>query len=116
MRRSLLRRIVGTVLGLLVALSMSASVVQANQMAARMAVSYGMGDDGACDGCGGDGSGKMTTGCSVALCTVAVVAALPQTLSIVRVEARELPSPTVRLLFGSAPSPEPHPPRSSNLD
>lgn len=119
MHGSRLRRIIGIVLGLWLALGMSASVVQASQMAVKMAGAYSAsaGDDGACDGCGNDGSGMKMSGCGAALCVTSVVAALPQiqTLTVVSVDDRELPLPTVALLVGSTPSPEPYPPRFCNL-
>lgn len=116
MHRSRLRQISALILALFVALGMSASVVQASNMAIKMAAASGMnaGDHGICDGCG-DSAGMKATACGMAVCAAPVLAALPQTLSMMRPDARELPLPTERLLFGSTPSPDPPPPRSSDL-
>lgn len=117
MHRSRLRQISALILALFVALGVSASVVQASNMAVKMAAVSGMdaGDLEICDGCGGDSAGMKATGCGMAVCAAPVLAALPQTLSMMRPDARELALPTERLLFGSTPSPDPYPPRSSDL-
>lgn len=101
-------------LGLVLALGMSASAVQATDMTVKMALASDMGaqDHDPCAGCTGDGSGMKVTGCDI-VCVAPAVAALPQTVSFMHVDARELPLPAQPLLVGWALPPDPHPPRSS---
>lgn len=117
MNRSQLRQVFALILGFFVALGMSTSVVQASDMAVKMAVASDMGgaDHGKCDGCGDNGPGMKVTGCGVAVCTTSAVAALPQTLSITWINTRELPLLAQLLLVGWVLSPDPHPPRLSDL-
>jgi len=115
MNRSRLRQLFGLMLGLCLALGTTTSAVRATDMAVRMAMTSDAGamDHLDCDGCG-DGQGMKSTGCGM-VCVAPVLAALPQTFAVLRVDTRELPLPTQRFLVGRAFSPDPHPPRSTDL-
>lgn len=117
MNRSRLRQIFALMLGFLVALGMTVSVVQATTMSLKMATAPGMGaaNDGKCDECGNGGSGMKATGCGTAMCASAVVAALPQALSVTRGDPRERSLSTPTLLVGRTFSPQPHPPRLGGI-
>lgn len=117
MNRSRSRQVFALILGLFVALGMSASAVQATDMAVKMATASSMGaaGSGTCNGCGDDGSGMKAAGCGIAVCAAPVVAALPQTLSMTQIDLHELPSTAEPLLTGRASSPDPRPPRSTDL-
>src|SRR5258708_30860683 len=111
MDRSRLRQIFAVMLGLFVALGMSASVVQATTMSVKMATAAGMSaaGDGMCDDCNGDGSGMKATGCGAALCTASAIATLPQTVSLAGTDTHERSMSTPPLLVGWTSSPRPHP-------
>jgi len=115
MKRARLRQIFALMLGFVVALGMSASAIQATDMAVKMTLASHIGamDNPACDGCG-DGQGMKATSCGV-VCVAPVVAALPQAVTVMRVDARELPIPIQPRLVGWTSSPDPRPPRSTDL-
>lgn len=115
MTRSWLRRMLTSILGLLFAASMSVSVVQAADMAARMTMAAAMDgttSDAKCPDC--DHSGKNTKGmdCRLAVCTTPGVATLASALDVA-IERYELDLPPSAQppLVSWAHAPDPYPPR-----
>ncbi|HEY3145067.1 MAG TPA: hypothetical protein VGJ75_01895 [Dongiaceae bacterium] len=107
------RRVYMLMLGLLLALGMSLSVVQAGAMAAGMAMSAqqmsanGMGD---CSSCKDSPGGAKSMVCDAA-CTAAVIATMPQlAVLMIRLPA-EHPLFQSSMLSGWTASPNPHPPK-----
>lgn len=117
MKRSWLRRLLTPVLGLVFAVSMSASVVQAADMAINMttASTIGVAGAGEFSDCGGNTSGMKSSGCSSAICVAQVVAVLPQVLVSLRIDGVDVPTFTQPSLVGWAPVPDPYPPRFNIL-
>jgi hypothetical protein len=110
------RRIFILLLGALVALGMNLSVVQAGEMSAKMTMSPAMSASGNCHTCGDDGgmAHKKMDSCSFG-CVTPAIAAVPQTTPAGFVQA-SLPVPLQdSLLLGRLSSPDPLPPRSSDL-
>jgi hypothetical protein len=117
MRRALLRQICVLMLGFLVALGTSLSVVQASDMAVNMAMSghhmsvSGMGD---CTSCKHGPDGARMMACDVA-CVMAMNATMPQfvVLVIQLAEDRSVSQPLAP--SGWTASPNPHPPKHIDL-
>ena len=110
------RQIFALVLGVFVTLGVSLSVVQASDMAVKMATTSDMGasDHGDCHGCGDSHAGKTKP----MVCTVAcpVSAALPQVGPVAEVSTpTKLALPRTALLLGSISSLDPYPPRSIDI-
>lgn len=104
-------------LGLIFAVSMSVSAVQASDMAARMAMASAMGaaGDGNCRDCGDGAPDAKATGCAMAFCTLHVVASLPLTFVMFGVVGSDRPVLAQPSLVGWASPPDPHPPRPDTL-
>ena len=100
-------------LGLLLALGISLSVVQAGAMAAGMATSAhqmsanGMSD---CDSCKDSPGGAKSMVCDAA-CTVVVIVTVPQLAVLVIRLSAEHPLFQSPMLSGWTVSPNPHPPK-----
>jgi hypothetical protein len=121
MARWRLRQVFVLALGLLVALGMSLSAVQAGHMAARMAIASDMGASdmagaghAGCAGCD-DSGGTKDMACAPACIAPASAATLPQSWSVTIRQASDLPSRPCPHLLGRAPAPDPTPPRPSDL-
>lgn len=115
MTRFWLRRMLASILGVVFAASMSVSVVQAAEMAAKMSMAAAMcvaTGDAKCPDC--DHSGKNTKGmdCRLAVCTTPGVATLAPALDVAmaRYELDLLPSAQPALVSW-AHAPDPYPPR-----
>jgi hypothetical protein len=117
MKCSWLRRILTPLMGLIFAVSMSASVVQAADMAIKMTIASSMdvADAGGCSDCGGGTSDMKASGCNSAICAAQVVAALPHVLVALRIDGVDVPTFAQPSLVGWAPAPDPYPPRSNIL-
>ena len=117
MTRWTFRRARVLVLGLLLALGMSLSVVQAGAMAASMAMSAqqmaatGMGD---CSACKDTTSGAKSMICDAA-CAAAVTATVPQFAALVIRSTVDRPLFQSPMPSGWAASPNPHPPQQIAL-
>jgi hypothetical protein len=113
MRRAPFRQVYVLMLGLLVALSMGLSVVQASNMAAGMSMSgqqmsaSGMGDGSSCKD--GPGGGKVMV-CD-ATCVAPVNATVPQFASLLIERPVDRPLSQFPILSGWTASPNPHPPK-----
>lgn len=106
------RRIFVLLLGVFLALGMNLSAVQAGEMPVKMM--SGMGAAGHCNDCGDNGPVKKMAICSFG-CVAPVLAAIPQTTPMRVVQARTPLLRQASLLFGRVSSPDPYPPRSSDL-
>ena len=113
MRRAPFRQVYVLMLGLLLALGMSLSVVQASNMAAGMTMSgkqmsaSGMGDCSSCKDI--PGGGKIMV-CD-ATCAAPVNATLPQFAALLIQLPAERPLSQSPILSGWTASPNPHPPK-----
>lgn len=112
------RQVFALMLAVFVTLGMSLSVVQANDMAAKMAVAsdmMGVSGHGDCHGCDGDAGKTKAMVCTVT-CVTPVSATLPfiGPASLV-VAATKLRLSKTALLVGSTSSPDPYPPRSTRI-
>ena len=120
MRRSWLRRILTPILGLVFAVSMSASVVQAAQMAAKMTITPVMdiaSDHGQCPDCDHGAGGMKRMDCHLAFCGAPGVATLALTFVVVVPSvAHNSPARLQSSLVGWAHPPDPYPPRLRALD
>lgn len=116
MVRSWLRRILTPLLGLVFAATMSASAVQATDMAAKMSMTTAMSttSHGAnCPDCGSGSRDAKAMSCRLAVCSAPAVATLAPTMVIVtRTDGHDLPVPAQSSLVGWAYPPDPYPPRS----
>jgi hypothetical protein len=104
-------------LAVLVTLGLSLSVVQANDMSLKMstmATDMSPSSHGDCDKCL-DGGASKSMPC-IAACALVGMTAVPQFLAVL-VASNTLDPPLFgdSLLLGRAPSPDPRPPRSSDL-
>jgi hypothetical protein len=119
MRRSWLRRILTPILGLAFAVSMSASVVQAAQMAAKMTMTPAMdiaSDHGRCPDCDHGAGGMKGMDCHLAVCGAPGVATLAPTFALVVPSvADDSPARLQSSLVGWAHPPDPYPPRPRTL-
>jgi predicted metal-binding membrane protein len=116
MARWRLRQVFALTLGLLVALGMSLSAVQAGDMAAKMAMASGMtgsghGDCGGCD----DGGSAKDMPCAPACMTPVSAAMLPQAWSVTVRQTSDLSTRPYLHRLGRAPAPDPTPPRPGDL-
>lgn len=117
MRHSPFRQVYVLMLGLLVALGMSLSAVQASKMATGMAMSghqmsaSGMGD---CNSCKDDHGGAQMTACDVA-CVMAMNATMPQLVVFVMRLPADRPVSQPVTLSGWSASPNPHPPKHTAI-
>lgn len=110
------RQILAIVLAVFVTVGVSLSVVQASDMAIKMATTSDMGASGHgdCNGCGDNDAGKAKP----MVCTIAcpVFAALPQVDPVAEISTpTKLALPKTPLLLGSIASLDPYPPRSINI-
>lgn len=110
------RRLFVLLLGAFLALGLNLSIVQAGEMPAKMLMSSAMGTSGNCHTCGGDGGvphKKMDT-CSVG-CVTPAIAVIPQTAPA-KFFLASAPVPRQDpLRLGLLSSPDPLPPRSSDM-
>jgi hypothetical protein len=104
------------VLGLVVALGMGLSAVQAGDMAVKMATSGHMASSGTdnCGQCGDQLGGGKTMVCE-ATCVAPAAATLPQSLTVTFDRGADYPSWRSARLPGLTASPDPSPPRSIDL-
>ena len=114
-----LRRILTPLLGVVFAASMSASTVQATEMAARMSTATAMSGelhDTKCPDCNHGSDDTKAMNCRLVVCGApAVVTLAPAFVMIVRTDGRDLPVPVQSSLVGWAHPPDPYPPRSRIL-
>jgi len=119
MRRSWLRRLLTPILGLMFAVSMSASVVQAAEMAAKMSMTPAMdvaSNHGQCPDCDHGAAGMKGMDCRLALCGAPGVATLaPIFVAVVPDVGHDSPVPAQSSLVGWAYPPDPYPPRPRTL-
>lgn len=103
-------------LGILVTLGMSLSVVQAGDMATKMAMTSDMGASGhdGCNGCGGDADGAKAMAC-MSVCVSPVLAVLPQASPMTFDQPRGFSLRPHARLLGHVFTPDPHPPRPNDL-
>lgn len=101
-------------LGVFLALGMSLSAVQSNDMAAKMAMASDMGDSGmaGCGACGSDDDGNTGLGVCTSMCTASAPAMLPIASVATAPETNKPLAPSVPASRGRAFSPDPYPPRS----
>jgi hypothetical protein len=117
MRRTPLRNVCVQMLGLLLALGMSLSVVQASDMAVNMAMSgdhmsvSGMGD---CTSCKDGPGGARMMACDVA-CVMAMNATMPQFVVLLIQRAVDRPVSQPSAPSGWTASPNPHPPKPTSI-
>lgn len=106
------RRLLALLLGVLVALGMSFSAVQASGMAVKMTIASDMSGSGqgGCSGCTDDG-GAQAGMCHPA-CTVAAVAVLPSGPVVATAQVLRLPPSSNLVSSGRVSSPDPSPPRA----
>lgn len=119
MKRWSARQIVALLLTVFVTVGISLSVVQASDMAVKMAMASDMGASGhdGCQGCPGDGNdhGMKAMPCAT-ICVAPVLAVLPQITGTVLVQKPgSLIAVRVTLLDGRALPPDPHPPRPTDI-
>ena len=121
MARWRLRQVFALALGLLVALGMSLSTVQASDMAVEKAMASDTGASGMAGtghgGCGGcdDGGSAKDMSCAPACMAPVSAATLPQGWSVT---VRQTSDPSTRPYLhrlGRAPAPDPTPPRPGDL-
>lgn len=111
------RQIFAIVLAVFVTMGMSLSVVQANDMAVKMATSSDMAvaGHGDCHGCDGGDAGKT----KAMVCTIACVTPVAGVLQIGPVVEISAPAklglPRTALLLGTTLPPDPYPPRSTDI-
>jgi len=116
MVKSSLRNLVAVALGVLLALSMSLSAVQANMSVMKpmmMASAMEMSGTHVCDAC--EAGKAMSLPCLV-ICGAPSFAVLPDvSLSVVGFFGAHLPLGKITLLEGIAPPPTPFPPRTTYI-
>ena len=110
------RRLFVLVLGAFLALGLNLSIVQAGEMPAKMMMSSAMGAAGNCHSCGDGGSvpHKKMDSCSVG-CVSPAIAVIQQTAPTKVLLASVATPPQDLLLLGRLPSPDPLPPRTSDM-
>lgn len=103
-------------LGLLVALGMGMSAVQASNMAMKMAMPDHMAMSGTdtCGQCGDEPGGAKKMVCE-ATCVAPAAATLPQFLAVTLDPASDYPVSRSARLSGLTASPDPSPPKSIDL-
>jgi len=104
-------------LGVFVALGVSLSAIQASDMTIKMASASAMGGsgDGGCGGCDGGGNDGAKGMACAAVCTAPVLAVVPQAFSLTLTQTLHPPMRPYPFLHSAAFSPDPYPPRSSDL-
>lgn len=109
-----IRKISAAMLAVLVTLGLSLSLVQANDMAAKMSMGAEMAASGHCDRhpCDLGGAGKAKAACCATACAL-VAATLPQAslVTVARIET-VLPRPADELWHGGKPPPIRRPPKT----
>lgn len=111
------RQIFVLMLAVFVTLGVGASVVQANDMAVKMATesNVAVAGHGDCHGCDSGDAGKT----KAMVCTVACVTpmtAIPQVGAVVEIfTPTKLDLPRTALLLGTMLPPDPYPPRSNDI-
>jgi hypothetical protein len=113
MRRWQFRQAYVLMLGLLVALGMSLSAVQASNMAADMAMSghqMSASGSGSCNGCN-DGAGGAKIMVCDATCVAPATATVPQSPALLIERPVDRPLSPGPALSGWTASPNPHPPK-----
>lgn len=117
MKCGLSRQVFAALLGVFLALGMSLSAVRASDMAAKMATmaaDMGASGQGGCNGCGG-GDGSATPATCLSICMASAVAVLPPTVPVTVVSAPDLPLRKDLVSSDRASSPDPYPPRPTDL-
>ncbi len=109
MKRRSSHRIIALLLGVFLALGMTLSAVQANDMAIDIVMCSDM--DG-CNDCGNESDCDSNGGACLSVCTTATPAVLNPAVAVKTAEASNLPLPDYQSTYGPASSPDPHPPRS----
>ena len=112
------RRAFALVLGVLLALGMTVSAVQAGGMVVKMvsmASTMGATGQGGCDGCGSDDGKAAAAGACLSVCTTQALAVLPPTFSVSLVPAKDLSLPRHATPPDRTSSPDPDPPRPADL-
>ncbi|KUM28556.1 hypothetical protein AU467_34605 [Mesorhizobium loti] len=109
-----LRQVFALILTVFVTVGLSASVVQASEMAVKMATSSGMSVNGHdnCHDCGGGDSAKSKPMVCTVACVAPVFVAFPQIGQMMFPDGAKLSPDKTDLLFGSTSAPDPFPPRS----
>lgn len=112
-----LRQVFALALTVFVTVGLGASVVQASDMAVKMATSSGMSVNGHgdCHDCGGGTSGKSKAMVCTVACVAPVSVAFPQIGQMIFPDRATLSPDKTDLLFGSTSPPDPFPPRSIDL-
>lgn len=116
MRRWPLRRLFALCLAVLVTagLSLSATQVVGMGMEMDMAATPDMAMPGHdCDACGDDA--EAAAGGCASICIAPALALLPQLAPTIHGQTADAASPVHRVLPGRGPSPDPHPPRTTDL-
>ncbi len=108
MKRYSSQHIIALLLGVFLALGMSLSAVQANDMAINMAMSSDM--DG-CNDCGNGSDSDRNGGACLSVCTTPSPAVLPPAVTVKTAEAPNLPLLDYQSTYGQASSPDPYPPK-----
>ncbi|NDK52784.1 hypothetical protein GYH37_26290 [Rhizobium laguerreae] len=118
MKRWSARKLVALFLAVFVAVGMSLSAAQATGMSAKMAMASGMTGPTheGCPGCpaGGGDDGMKAMICGV-VCAVPVAAVLPEAASLPAVKQPIVFTARDSLLHGMRASPDPYPPRTSDI-
>jgi hypothetical protein len=113
-----IRQILILVLAVFVTVGIGASVVQASTMAAKMTMTSDMGVSSHkdCRDCDGGDTGKMKPMVCTVTCVTPVSIAEPHVgpVAITVAPAKHL-LPRTTLLLGSTSSPDPYPPRTSDI-
>lgn len=113
-----IRQLSALVFAVFMTVGMSFAVVQANDMAIKMAVTSDMGVSGHsdCHGCDSGDAGKTKAMVCTVACVTPVTAAVPQIGPAVDISVpakRVLPK--AALLLGTTLPPDPYPPRSNDI-
>lgn len=114
MKKRSVRHVLAALFGVLLALGVSVSAVQAGEMSLQMAMAAeaGASGQGGCDDCAGGDDAGMTCP-SALLCSV--IAILPAERGMPAATPARSPDRTFRLARGLAAPPDPYPPRLLQL-
>lgn len=117
MKRSPVQQFIALLFAVLVAVSIGASTVKANDMAVDMAVMTSMSmpvqDD--CGNCFNDDMNTMSSTTCAVPCTMPAVLSFPTASMVTASTGVRLPLIKASSLFATGSSPEPYPPRSIML-
>lgn len=117
---SWLRRPFASILGLVVAASMSVSVIQVTEISAWVTITSATTptyNDSKCPDCDQSGRDMNATDCLLAICGGPGLATLVSTLAVViQTDGLDQPVWVQPLLVGWAHPPDPYPPRPRTLD